>query len=162
MPSDMFITIWKSLQECLPLPLILFFLLINWLFSNQFHEPGEDSETWTSSKEFLYKQLDRKDTPKLMGGNGGLLLGNLFVSDVRKFSPFSPSQSYRWKRQKESTAMLENSILIFWCSWCNFLKVKTTSEVVASKVQPQPGFWLQRRMRTHKNTLGLLNETYLD
>lgn len=41
------------------------------------------------------------------------------------------------------------------------MKVKTTSEIVISKVQLQPEVWVQRGMRTHKNTLGLLKKTYL-
>lgn len=55
-------------------------------------------------------------------------------------------------RDKESTAMLESSLHIFWCSWCNILKGKTNSKTVSSKVQLQPGVWLQRGMRTQKQT----------
>lgn len=86
-----------------------------------------------------------------------------FLLDIRKFSPFSPwHQSYGLKRQKEPhTATLESILHTFCCSWYNFLKVKTPSVRVISKVQIQPRVWVHRRTSTHTNTRGLLTISYL-
>lgn len=107
MPSDMIITIWKSLQECLPLLPILFFL-IHWSFLNLFHKQGEASETETS--EFQY--LARKDIPKLI-----TLPGRCFSVRHQKIQPFLSLAPALWmeetKRVNSHAGKQSSHILMF-------------------------------------------------
>lgn len=65
------------------------------------------------------------------------------------------------EKAEKATAMLESSFHSSSCAWYNFLKVKTPSVRVISKVQLQPGVWVHRGTSMHTNTHGLLMTSYL-